>query len=403
MFQALFNSLSGLFSFSKSLDTLSNNIANMNTPGFRGSDSFFQSVGDGRGTRIAGEALRTTPGDIRQTGNLGDLAIAGEGYFVLLDEAGKQHYTRAGQFRFDENGVLSDVMSGYRVMAFDPQGGLGPIDFDQYRTIPAVATTSVSIVGNVAPGSTTTTVNNVVVFDANGASKTLSVTFTNHTQAPPPTNPPAPDPPPGTPPYAPGSFLVTIKDAQGAVVGNSEVIFASNGTPLQDHNQMVLSLDIGGTPQPITLKFGTPGTYDGMTAVAGTATGLTGRVDDGHGVVSVASLSFDQDGVMQLVYTQTEKRQGPRIALAALSDESNLKLGDGGLVDEATVGRVDIGRAGQGRFGKIAGGSLEMSNVDLTQEFAQMIVIQRGYQASSRVMTVSNEMIEQLYKSAGGG
>lgn len=85
MFQALYNSLSGLFSFSKSLDTVSNNVANMNTPGFRGSDSFFENLAGEHGTRIVGAGLRTTAGDLRQTGNATDVAVDGSGYFVLRD------------------------------------------------------------------------------------------------------------------------------------------------------------------------------------------------------------------------------------------------------------------------------------------------------------------------------
>src|SRR6478736_110832 len=113
MFQALFNSLSGLFSFSRSLNTVSNNVANMNTPGFRGSDAFFSNINGGRGSRIAGEGLRTKAGDIRQTGNSTDLAVDGDGYFILRDTDGNFFYTRAGQFRFNDQGVLVDTVNGF--------------------------------------------------------------------------------------------------------------------------------------------------------------------------------------------------------------------------------------------------------------------------------------------------
>lgn len=106
MLQALFNSLSGLFAFSKSLDTIGNNIANMNTPGFRGSDSFFENVMDDYGTQVTGTGIDTTEGQIEQTGTASDLAINGEGLFVLKDPAtGQLYYSRAGQFDFDANGL----------------------------------------------------------------------------------------------------------------------------------------------------------------------------------------------------------------------------------------------------------------------------------------------------------
>jgi len=124
MFQALFNSLSGLFSFSRSLDTVSNNVSNMNTPGFRGSDTFFENVNGGRGTRVAGEGLRTTAGDIRQTGTPTDVAIDGNGFFILRDDTGNLYYTRSGQFRFNDQGLLTDSFTGYQVMSVENAGNL---------------------------------------------------------------------------------------------------------------------------------------------------------------------------------------------------------------------------------------------------------------------------------------
>ena len=130
MFQALFNSLSGLFSFSRSLDTVSNNVANMNTPGFRGSDSFFENIGSGHGARVAGQGLRTTPGDLRQTGNATDVALDGTGFFVLRDGDGRFHYTRAGQFIFSDDGTLIDSVSRFQVMALGADGQLSAISLE---------------------------------------------------------------------------------------------------------------------------------------------------------------------------------------------------------------------------------------------------------------------------------
>lgn len=385
MFQALFNSLSGLFSFSRSLNTVSNNVSNMNTPGFRGSDSFFANINGGRGTRIAGEGMRTAAGDIRQTGNPTDLAVDGEGYFVLRDPDGNLYYTRAGQFRFNEEGMLVDSVNGYEVMGLDESGNLVSIDFDDYRTIAAEATTAVNFEGNLAPGSTSTTINSISVFDSAGTAHALSATFVNNSSA------------------TPGSFLVTVKDETGATVGSGEIRFGTDGTLLAGFNQMGITLTQGGVTQAVAISFGTPGTLSGMTSLTGMATNLSAKVEDGHGVLGVTDLSFDENGVLRLVYSQSEKREGPQVALAAFPNESALKLSGGRLVSGATVDERELGRPGEGRFGRISGGSLEMSNVDLTQEFADMIIIQRGYQASSRVMTVSNEMLEQLYNSTRGG
>jgi flagellar hook protein FlgE len=385
MFQALFNSLSGLFSFSRSLNTVSNNVSNMNTPGFRGSDSFFANVSGGRGTRISGEGLRTQPGDIRQTGNVTDVAIQGEGYFILMDEVGNTYYTRAGQFRFNEQGILVDSVSGHRVMAFNETGALMPIDFDDYRSIAPAATTSVRISGNISPTATTPSdVNNIVVFDTQGGTQTLSVRFT-----------PAPT-------IGVGVFTVRVTDITGAEVGTGQITF-TGGTPSAGNTVTVTLPGAGGVNQTITLNLGTTGTTDGMYSLNSSGTSLSSRVMDGHGILGVTEMRFDEKGILQFTYSASERRSGPQLALAAFPNESSLRLDGGRLISGITVAEREIGRPGTSRFGRIAGGSLEMSNVDLTQEFADMIIIQRGYQASSRVMSVSNEMLEQLYNSTRGG
>lgn len=385
MFQALFNSLSGLFSFSKSLDTVSNNISNMNTPGFRGSDTFFANVNGGRGTQISGEGLRTQSGDIRQTGNATDLAIDGNGYFILRNDNGEYFYTRAGQFRFGEDGLLKDTVTGYQVMAIDAAGNLREIDLDTYRTLPPQATSTVNMAGNIAPGTLTYNAGTVNIFDTTGTTHALSVVLADNSSV------------------APNSFIVTVTDEAGLIVGTGEVRFGTDGTPLVGFNTLNLNASFKGVTQQISLEFGSPGAFDGATLLAGTASNMGGRAKDGHTLLGATDVSFDSKGMMQITYSSSEKREGPQIALAHFPDESSLQLIGGRLIDGHSTQAPEVGRPGEGIYGMVNGSSLELANVDLTQEFADMIIIQRGYQASSRVMTVSNEMIEQLYNSTRGG
>lgn len=385
MFQALFNSLSGLFSFSKSLDTVSNNVTNMNTPGFHGNDSFFQNISGGRGTNISGQGIRANSGDVRQTSTPTDLAIDGNGYFVLRDLRGNLYYTRAGQFRFDENGLLIDTATGYQVMAVDAQGNLQGIDLDDYRLLQPQATSVVRMTGNIAPGAPTVNVGSIQIYDATGGMHTLTVTLTDDSAT------------------TPGSYQVSVVDETGATVGSGEVRFGTDGTPLATFNALDLNLAYGGVAQTVTLNFGTAGAFDGATRLTGIASSLKAQASDGHPLLGITGLSFDSDGVLQIVYSSSEKRQGPQIALASFPSDSALEMVGGRLIAGTSVSGREILRPGTGGMGRIAGSSLEMSNVDLNQEFADMIIIQRGYQASSRVMTVSNEMIEQLYNSTRGG
>jgi flagellar hook protein FlgE len=146
-------------------------------------------------------------------------------------------------------------------------------------------------------------------------------------------------------------------------------------------------------------NFGSPGSLSGATGISGDSTTLAAQVQDGHSVVALSSEAFDTNGVLQLTYADGSTHAGPQLALAAFDDESSLTAIQGNLYLPPANQTAQIGRANTGVFGQIEGSSLEMSNVDLTQELADMIVIQRGYQASSRVMTVSSDMLQQLYDS----
>lgn len=386
MLQALYNSLSGLFAFSRSLDTISNNIANMNTPGFRGSDSLFENVMDGFGTRVEGTGVRTSEGQVEQTGNATDLAINGEGLFILKNPTtGSIYYTRAGQFNFDADGYLVDSVTSYRVQGLGANAELIDINISALRTLPAQATTTVNVTGNLSPQDTTSSITSLTIYDAQGTAHTYTAKFTNNNAT------------------TPGSWLVSFADASGAVVANGEIRFNTDGSIQSGFNAITANLTLAGMTQAVTFNFGAAGTLSGATQFSGVPSGLSATPKDGHAIVGVASLAFDENGLLTLTYTNKETRQGPRVALAAFSDETSLQLLHGRLYDAPTGQQRQTGGAGEGIFGKITGGSLEMSNVDLTQELADMIVIQRGYQASSRVMTVSNDMLQQLYDTTRGG
>ncbi len=386
MFQAMFNSLSGLFSFSRSLNTVSNNVSNMNTPGFRGSDSFFENVNGGRGVMIGGEGWRTAAGDRRQTGNATDLAIDGSGYFVLRDPLTQAlHYTRAGQFRFDAQGVLTDTATGFEVMAFAADGTLTSIDFDAYRTRAPAPTTRVNIRGQFSAGSPS--VSNVNVFDRLGTAHSLTISLV------------ATDT--DTPPGPAGQYRVMVNDGTTTTAAGLIQFDPLTGMLGSTQNSVSATLNFNGVPQAVTLDFGVQA--GGVMRLPGGSGQLTANVVDGNGMLGFTDMSFDANGIMQIRYSGTIREAGPQLALAHFANEADLELVGGRLISGVSVHERILGRAGQGVFGRIAGGSLEMANVDLTTEFADMIIIQRGYQASSRVMSVSNEMIEQLYNSTRGG
>src|ERR1700754_775077 len=124
MLQGLYNGLSGLLGFSKQLDNIGNNISNMNTPGFRGQTAFFQNSLGNAGSQLSDEVTDLTQGDIQQTGTATDVAVDGNGMFVLRDDAGNTYYTREGHFRFDENNNLIDDTTSYKDAALNSAGAL---------------------------------------------------------------------------------------------------------------------------------------------------------------------------------------------------------------------------------------------------------------------------------------
>lgn len=394
MFQAIFNSLSGMFSFTKGLNTISNNVANMNTPGFLGSNTFFQSVngdtpenGDtpGYGTQIGQTSIDFAQGNIQQTGVPSDLALNGSGFFILQDPSGKTFFTRAGQFQFDQNGNLVDTVTKDQVMGFNSAGKLSNINISSLQTLPPQATTTVNVTGNLAPTDPTDSVSNITVYSANGTSQALNLAFTNNSAT------------------TPNSWAVTATNSGGITVGSGTIQFNSDGSPASGGNSFTVTLGSGSSAQTITMNFGAANGFGGATQLSGTATSIAAKAADGRAQASMTAYSFDTTGTMQLTYSDGSTKSGPQVALAYFPDTQVLISAGGSLYSATDMTKELVGKPGQGVFASVQGGNLEMSNVDLTTEFGQMIVLQQGYQASSRVMTVANDLLTQLYNNSSHG
>lgn len=385
---AFFNGLAGMVMFSKGLDTISNNIANMNTPGFLGSDLFYQALSNGQndtgsGARISGENIRFNPGDMRETGNAMDLAINGNGYFVLRTNEGLL-YTRSGQFNFDDDGFLVDQVSGYRVASFDDFGNLSDINVNSMLSLNPQSTTEIDFSGNLSTGDSEHSIEGHSVFNSLGEEIPLDYQFTNNTST------------------TPGSWLVEVTDENGISVGNGEIRFAPDGTPLAGFNSLLLSIPAtsnGSANQVLdfSLNFGEEGNFGGATSFAGgTVSTLAATIVDGQGAEGLVAASFNSDGELNLLYSNGETETPYRLAIAYFQNESSLSYSQGSIF-RASRDDANIGYANDGSRGSVVGESLEGSNVDLVREFADMILVQRGYQASSRVMNIANQLVEQLY------
>lgn len=396
MFTSIYSGMSGLIAFSKGLDVISNNVTNLNTPGFKGSDLIFRDIfyrystlggngGDsaadqmGSGVLGGGTSLRYAQGDLQATGNTLDAAIDGNGMFILRSDTGLQ-YTRAGQFEIDSDGNLVDRVTGARVGGLSG-GGVTDINISGLRIDPAVATSRVSFHNNLSTGSANHTVNGVNVIDSTGAQHALVLTFTNNNST------------------TPGSWLIDVTDENGASVASDlEIRFQGNGSPQTDFNHVTFTFQpAGAEAQEIDLNFGDPGAFTGATSFsAGTTSDLAVASQDGHAAGSLVDVSFDTDGTLKLNYSNGETGIGGRLALAWFDDLQSLHQVADGRFEAPSGANVLIGGPTEDLMGRIVGGNIEVSNVDLTREFTDLIIMQRGYQASSQVISASNEMLQQL-------
>ena len=388
MFQSFFTGLSGMFSFSRNLDNVSNNIANLNTPGFKGSDTFYSSLtsgGNAIGTQISGEQQRLTQGEIRQTGNPGDLAISGNGFFVLQQD-GQTFYTRAGQFQFNDEGFLVDPGSGAQVAAVNDSGQLEPINIDNFRVLAPEATSLVNFAGNLSSDQASETVSGITVFNGLGEQVNLNFAFTNNSST------------------TPGSWNVVVTDDDGNTLATQEIRFNDDGTPAENFNELSIDLtDSNGGVDTVRFSFGEPGSFAGTTSVSGgDSSTVQATVTDGFELSGLTTISFDPTGQLQLNYANGQSIQGPTLALASFSNEATLSIESGSIFAAEDISTRTIGTAGESGLGSIVSESIELSNVDLSREFADMIIIQRGFQASSRILNVSNELLDQLYENTRG-
>ncbi|MDO6685860.1 MULTISPECIES: flagellar basal-body rod protein FlgF [unclassified Agarivorans] len=396
MLQAFYSGLSGLVSFSKGLNQLSNNVSNMNTPGFKAKDSFYQSVTGDNGTTLSNEFLREKQGDIRSTGNYTDLAIDGAGFFVLQDGA-NSYLTRAGQFTIDENNILVDKATGYAVSGIDKNGNLQNINITDNKFLPPEATSKVMFEGNISADGDAHSVENVFVFSRIGENLNYKFEFADR-HAIYKTEKDA-DGEDIEVPTGEVGWTVKVKDANDQVVSTEEVRYSADGKIVDAFSQIEIevpqdSANPDADKSTVTLDFSSTSGY-----AAGEYSDMSASAEDGHALAGLTRVSFDKTGSLKLSYSNGDDVIAGQVALANVNNVSMLKQESGVLFSAMNDGDVILGRADSGEFGEIIGESIELANVELAEEFADMMIVQRGYQASSHVMNIANEMIETLYNS----
>jgi flagellar hook protein FlgE len=401
MLRSLFSGISGLRAHQTMLDVTGNNIANVNTAGFKSSQVQFQDtlsqvltnagaaqpgVGGtnpaqvGLGVKVAGITTNFQQGASQLTNRQTDMMISGDGFFVV-EKGGEQLYYRAEAFSFDALGQLV-TPDGGMVQGWAANGA-GNIDLNSPLTalrlpvstlMGAEATSRSTFEGNLPYDAAVGTVLNrqVDVYDGTGAPHSMNLAFTRLNT--------------GTG----GDWSIT-----GTVAGTSS------------------------TTGPVTMSFNTDGTLASSPVVTFPADGTVGTqlitVDmanltgfaaletvaaadqDGRAAGGLQSFAINSDGTLLGSFSNGLKQAIGRVAIGNFGNPSGLEK-SGSSLYRPTVnsGDAQVGAAGSGGRGSLSGGSLEMSNVDLSAEFTNLIVAQRGFQANSRVITTSDEVLQEL-------
>lgn len=401
MLSTIYTSLTGLQGFSKGLDVISSNVANVNTPGYKGTELTFRDIfygfdlqseangtlyGSWIGHGVSADltSVRYNQGDFRDTKNDTDAAIDGKGFFVVLKD-GEYVYTRAGQFDFNDQGVLVTRDGQHEVMGLAEDGSLQRITLDGLQTQPAKPTAEVRFIGNLSLGASQHVLNNVEVIDSLGAKQALTVRFRNNS-----TN-------------TPRSWTIEVRNAQNELIATGgEIRFQGNGSPLADFNTFAFDYTApNATAQHIALFFGAADSFSNATSFSGGATSdLAVERQDGHVQGALMNVTFNDRGQLVAKYSNDETKEGARLAIATFNDMQRLRQMEGGMFHAQADQQRTLGRAGEGALGRIVAGKVELSNVELSQQFTDMIIVQRGYQASSQVLNVANEMVQQLLEAA---
>jgi flagellar hook protein FlgE len=387
MLRSLYAGISGLRAEQTMLDVTSNNIANVNTTGFKSSsvqfeDTLSQTLSSaglpqatkagtnpsqvGLGVRVAAINTNLAQGEQQSTGNNLDTMISGDGYFVTT--VGTQTlYTRDGAFHWDAQGRLATadggLVQGWGAVngVINTGGAPGGINLPTGTVAPAVATSKATVTGNLdsTGGNGDAAVKEISVYGKDGAQKTLSITFT---------------------PGANGAWTYSAGDGTGAAVTGA----------LQCTNGKVT----GNTT--VTTSDGIAIDMTGLTGFAGLAT-ATLATQDGTAAGRLLSTTMGSDGTLSGTFSNGATVPLARLSLATFVNPEGLeKAGNSTMQQTLNSGAPTLTTAGDGSAGTIVAGALEASNVDLSQEFTNLIIAQRGFQANARIITTSDQVLQDL-------
>jgi flagellar hook protein FlgE len=419
MMRSLFAAISGLRNHQLLMDTIGNNLANVNTTGYKASrmtfsDLLSQTISSGSapnptglgginskqvglGAQIGSIDIIQAQGSLQTTGKATDLAIQGDGFFVLSNGS-KNSFTRDGAFDIASNGALVNPANGMKVQGWqavngvtDTTGATTDLLIPLGQSTIARETDNVALTGNLdtrAAAAATAQVG-ITVVDSLGTAHNVIVTFTKSAT-------------PGQWTYAASTTDTSITSA--ATAGGT-ITFDTNGqvssvnadatTPFTD----TLAVDYDAAVTTATDQTAANSIVLDFTGLTGLAAGseVAMKSQDGFTSGTLVAFRLGSSGEVIGVYTNGSSQELGRLALANFANPGGLtRTGNNMFEESASSGAAIIGLPNSGGRGVATAGNLEGSNVDLSREFTSMITGQRGFQANARVITTSDEMLADL-------
>lgn len=411
--------VSGLKAAGSSMSVIGDNIANAGTFGFKGSRAEFQDLlskslkgidgGDqiGSGTKLAHITPKFTQGSINRTESITDLAINGNGFFSVDTPKGPA-FTRDGSFHFNKEGHLING-DGYEVRGFqaDEDGEvtrkLGPITLGN-TTIPAKPTSKVDMSMNldsraeiqqfdITKADDTSNFNtSMVIYDNVGTERMVTVYFNK---------------------IANGQWeyhaTVPGEDAEGGQpgslveMGKGKLLFDAEGRLQQEVPELnAFNFNKGAKPgQEIEFNFGKTLSEGGngneaMTQFGSRST-IAKHTQDGYGAATLSSLSFNDEGILTAAYDNGTVRNVAQVAIANFENNEGLfKLGKNLFKETRKSGQAAMGNPGVDGRGEIMAKSIELSNVDIADEFINLMNAQRNFQANTKTITTADKMLQEV-------
>ncbi len=436
MMRSLFAGVSGLQNHQTRMDVVGNNISNVNTYGFKKGrvtfkDMISQSLSGaakpqedrgginpqqvGLGMQVATIDTIHTQGALQVTGVNTDLAIQGEGFFIEK-KGNSSYYTRNGAFSLDKNGYVVNPSNGYKVqgwnavlnpetgmMELNTAAGVEDLIIPVGSKDPARATQNTKFFCNLQKNSDTHQAD-LTIYDSTGIPRQLRATFNR-------TDVNRWDMVIEVPEATEGSVSVSAGDpVQGGGNNTFQLVFndagslisVSDGANTQTEGVLMSNVSFtyqgtdGEVNQTINLTLGEVGLFNGITQFESPST--TKAIEqDGYTMCMLEGFSFDDSGQITGVFTNGNRKTLGQVALAKFANAGGLeKAGDTLFVESNNSGAANIGVAAAEGRGSIKAGTLEMSNVDLSEQFTDMIVTQRGFQANARTITTADQLLQEV-------